>query len=373
MPELTVVAPTFNERVNVEVLFAGLDRALSGIDFELIVVDDDSPDGTAEAARTLARADRRVRVLQRIGRKGLASAVVEGFMASSSPYLAVIDADMQHDESVLPRMLAELKAGNLDLVIGSRNAAQGSMGKFPSERVALSNLGKRLSRLVCHVEVSDPMSGFFVLTRSFLEEVVHSLSLAGFKILIDILASSPRPVRIAETGYTFRPRVHGRSKLDVLVGLEYLRLLADKLVGGWIPVNYVLYSLMGTIGAIGQMACVFTLLHVFHFAFWNAQATSSVLVIVVNFLLNNSITFRSHKLEGWHLIAGLALYSVSCGVGLVTNVRIADLLRSGHVPWYAASFVGLLIGSVWNYWVTSVFVWRVYRRPRASRRLEARA
>jgi len=287
-------------------------------------------------------------------------------MASSSPYLAVIDADMQHDERVLPEMLERLKAGNLDLVVASRNTAQGSMGEFSSERVALSNLGKKLGRLICHVEVSDPMSGFFVLTRSFLEEVVHSLSFTGFKILIDILASSRRPARIAEVGYTFRPRVRGQSKLDALAGLEYLKLLIDKLVGGWIPVNYVLYSLVGTIGAFGHLACVFAFLHVLHFGFLSAQATTSVLMIVMNFLLNNSITFRAHMLKGWQMLAGLVLYGLGCGMGLLTNVRIAESLRAGHIPWYAASVVGLLVGSVWNYWVTSVFVWRVYRRPRAA-------
>jgi len=373
MPELTIVAPTLNERQNIAVLFAALDRALAGIDFELIVVDDDSPDGTSDFARKLAQSDRRIRVVERIGRNGLSSAAVEGFLASSAPYLAVIDADMQHDERVLPEMLAKLKAENLDLVLASRNTVAGSMGEFSSKRVALSNLGKRLGRLICHAEVSDPMSGFFVLRRTFLNEVVHSLTLTGFKILIDILASSPRPVRIGEVGYTFRNRMYGESKLDILVGLEYLKLLADKLLGGWVPVNYILYSAVGSLGVVGHLLCLFLLLHGARMGFSEAQTITSGLMIVANFLLNNAITFRTHRLQGWRMLVGLALYCVACTIGLLTNVRIADLLRSAHFSWYVAGFGGIVIGSVWNYWVTSIFVWRIYRKSRSARRLQASA
>src|ERR1017187_3015909 len=213
MPELAVVVPTFNERENVIPLANALQRSLAGIDFEIIFVDDDSPDGTADAVRALSRTTPEVRVVQRINRRGLASAVVEGMMASSAPYLAVIDADMQHDETVLPDMLRKLKEERLDVVIGTRNKAGGSMGSFSAARVALSNIGRRISALVSHVEVSDPMSGYFVVTRCYLEEVVRSLSSVGFKVLLDLLASSRRAARIAEVGYTFRNRQFGESKL----------------------------------------------------------------------------------------------------------------------------------------------------------------
>src|SRR6185295_3832424 len=243
MPELSVIVPTYNEQTNVEPMIGVLARALSGVDYEIVFVDDASPDGTAACVRRVAQLNPRVRIVHRIGRRGLSSAVIEGMLTSSAPYMAVIDADLQHDESILPQMLAELKAGALDIVIGTRHVRGGGMGTFSRRRVMLSNAGKWLSRTICGIDLSDPMSGFFVLDRRFLDEVVHRLSGVGFKILIDLLASATRPVRFAEVGYVFRDRRSGESKLDLVVGVEYLTLLVDKLTRGWVPVNYVLFGL----------------------------------------------------------------------------------------------------------------------------------
>src|SRR5262245_21012195 len=246
--ELAIVVPTFNERENVEPLLDLLRQVLSGITYEVIFVDDDSTDGTAKTVRTLALSAPYVRVLQRIGRRGLSSACLEGMMATPAPYIAVMDADLQHDERILPAMLSKLKAERLDLVVATRNAAEGSMGEFSQGRVRLSNLGRRLSHFVSKTDLSDPMSGFFVLDRKFLEEVVHSSSGIGFKILLDLVTSAQRPVRFAEVSYTFRKRVHGASKLDLLVGIEYLLLLLDKTVGDWIPPRFVIFGMVGSIG-----------------------------------------------------------------------------------------------------------------------------
>jgi dolichol-phosphate mannosyltransferase len=359
MPELAVVIPVLNERDNLPPMIEALEKALSSIDFELVVVDDDSPDGSAEVARTLARNHPQIRVLQRIHRKGLSSAVIEGMMSSSAPYLAVIDADMQHDETILPAMLAKLKSGNFDLVVGSRNISGGSMGKFAADRLALSNFGKRLSRLVYRADLTDPMSGYFVLDRRFLEEVVRGLSSTGFKLLIDLLASSHRPIRIAEVGYAFRQRLRGESKLDILVGLEYVKLLVDKLVGNWIPVNFVIFSGVGLLGMIIYLTLVKLQMSVVGTSFAAAQGVASSIVIAINFLFNNILTFRGNRLRGWRMLAGLAFFYLACSVGLITNVWVASGLRSSGIWWPFASAMGVVLGSVWNYWMTSVFVWRV--------------
>jgi dolichol-phosphate mannosyltransferase len=356
MPELSVIVPTFNERSNLEALAGAVDTALAGIDYEIIFVDDDSPDGTAEAARAMGRA--RVRVLQRIERKGLASAVIEGFMLSAAPYMAVIDGDMQHDERILPQMLARMKAGGLDLVIGTRNSDGGSMGQFSRERVALSQFGRKLSRLVCRADVSDPMSGFFMIDRRFLMEVVRRMSGTGFKVLTDILASSPRPVRFAEIGYTFRARHSGESKLDILVVLEYLKLLADKLVGRWVPVSFVVFSLVGFLGVLLHLALLSGLIQGLGLDFPRGQVIASCVVIAVNFLLNNTLTFRARRLRGGRLWNGLAAFYLACGFGLLANIWIADNLRVAGVAWGLAGAVGIVIGGVWNYWMSSAFVWR---------------
>jgi dolichol-phosphate mannosyltransferase len=366
MPELAVVSPTYNERANIEPFLDALAKALAGIDYEVIFVDDDSPDGTAELVRSIGQHNPRVRLLHRINRRGLASATVEGMMSTSAPYVAVMDADLQHDERILPQMLNRLKAGHLDVVIGSRNIAGGGMGEFSSFRVALSNAGRRLSRFACHASLSDPMSGFFVVSRTFLDESVRSLSSRGFKILLDLVASSQRPVQFDEVPFTFRQRLHGQSKLDILVGLEYLELLCDKLIGDWIPVTYLLFACVGSIGLILHLIFVALLFRFGGLSFSNAQIVSSSVVIAVNYCLNNYVTFRSARLRGIKFFYGMVFFYLASAVGLLTNVGASTMLRANGVRWWAASAAGLIVGSVWNYWVSSLFVWQMNRRRARS-------
>jgi dolichol-phosphate mannosyltransferase len=303
-----------------------------------------------------------VRVLQRINRRGLASAVIEGMMASSAPYLAVIDGDLQHDEAVLPEMLAKIKTERLDVVIGTRNKAGGSMGGFSSPRVKLSNLGRRMSAILSHADVSDPMSGFFLVSRTYLEEVVRSLSATGFKVLLDLLASSQRPARFAEVGYTFRNRAHGESKLTLAVCLEYIELVIDKLIGGWIPVRYAFFGLIGGVGVLAQLLLVRCFLY--DLPFVTAQAAGSIVVMVLNYFLNNRLTFRASRLRGWAWISGLLSFLIACSIGLFCNVKVAEDLHRLGLPWMISSGVGIFAGSIWNYGVSSILVWRVNRRYR---------
>lgn len=366
MPELTIVVPTLDERQNLAPLMASLESVLSGVDIEVVFVDDDSRDGTSALARQMAQSDRRIRIVQRIGRRGLSSAVIEGMLASSSPYLAVMDSDLQHDEKILPAMLARLKREDLDLVVATRHRAGGSMGEMAAHRRKLSEWGRRLSAVICRAELSDPMSGYFVVTRAYVDEVARRLSGTGFKVLLDLVVSSRRPVRIAEVPYVFRPRLHGRSKLDILVGLEYLELLADKLLGDFVPPSYVVFGFAGSIGVLAHLAAVNLLRLIPGYSLERAQFTSSAIVIGLNFLLNNQLTFRSARLHGRRLVMGLALFYTACSVGLSLNLHVLTYL-TGIVPWYIAAAAGLAVGSVWNYWMSSMFVWQVRRRAQRVR------
>jgi dolichol-phosphate mannosyltransferase len=365
MPEIAVIVPVLNEKANIVPMAERLDRVLTGIDWELIYVDDDSPDGTADAARALSRRDPRVRVLQRIGRRGLASAAVEGMMASAAPWVAVMDGDMQHDEAILPEMLRQAREGGKEIVVGSRNVAGGSMGEFAADRVRLSNLGKSLSRLITQNHVSDPMSGYFLVSRALLDEVSRDLSQIGFKILLDILASARRPLRMAEVGYTFRNREHGESKLDPNVSFDYLLLIADKLIGHWVPVRYALYSAVGLCGVFIHFL-VLALLGLFSGpGLLTAQAIATYVSMAGNFLLNNSITYRDRKLRGsFSLIRGLIIYAIGCSLGVVANLGATKLLAEGGLhPWLAAA-VGVVLSSVWNYGVATLFTWKVLQHRR---------
>jgi dolichol-phosphate mannosyltransferase len=360
--ELCVVIPTLNERENIPLIVERLNRVLERVAWEAIFVDDDSPDGTADAVRGLARRQSNIRCVQRIGRRGLASACIEGMLASSAPYLAVMDGDLQHDEALLPRMFEKIKAERLDIVIASRYVVDGSIGNFESSRVAISNFATRLSRLVVKADLTDPMSGFFIIERSAFDGAMRRLSGQGFKILLDLFASTPRPFAFAELPLHFRERMHGESKLDALVAWEYLMLLLQKLLGPAVPVRFLLFSLIGGLGVGVHLTTLWTVLHIASFA--TAQATATVVAMTFNFLLNNLFTYRDRRLTGWRILSGLGSFYAVCGLGAVANVGIAASIAGAH-SWWLAGLAGAAVSAVWNYAMSSIFTWSV-RRPAAA-------
>jgi dolichol-phosphate mannosyltransferase len=357
-PDLTVVVPTFNERDNIGPLLERLDRVLAGIAWEAIFVDDDSPDGTAEAVRTIARRDRRVRCLQRVGRRGLSSACIEGILASASPYVAVMDADLQHDESLLPRMYQTLRDEAYDLVVGSRYVAGGGVGEWDKSRQRASAFATWLSRLITREEIADPMSGFFMLRRNVFEGSLRRLSAQGFKILLDILASAQTPPRVKELPFEFRRRQHGESKLDAMVMWEFAMLLADKLVGHLVPVRFALFALIGGLGVFVHMATLWSGLSFFALSFTAAQTIATVAAMTANFFLNNFFTYADRRLKGWRALRGLVSFYLICSLGAVANIGIASYLFSQKEVWWIAGIAGIIVGSVWNYAVSSVFTWK---------------
>jgi dolichol-phosphate mannosyltransferase len=356
--ELAVVIPTYNERGNVATIIQRLSQVLSNISHEIVVVDDDSPDGTFETVREIAQRQSNVRLIRRIGRRGLASACLEGLMSTAAPYIAVMDGDLQHDETILPQMLARARQDNLDVVVATRNAEGGSMGEFSRARVRLSDLGKKLSRLVLHSAVSDPMSGFFLVDRRFADEVVYRTSGIGFKILVDLLGSARRPVRIAEIPFTFRTRQAGQSKLDLAVNLEYLYLVLDKLIGGRIPLRFVMYTLVGATGVILHLATLGMVYLGGYASFETSQLVATFLAMTLNFLLNNLFTYRDARLRGKRLVTGMLSFYLACSIGSAINLSVSKNLLQYGVPWLMSGLAGLAISSVWNYGVTNVTTWR---------------
>jgi dolichol-phosphate mannosyltransferase len=357
-PDLAVIVPTMNEKDNIEPLLARLDEALAGIAWEAVFVDDDSQDGTAALLLQLQSTRPGVRVIRRIGRRGLSSACIEGMLATGAPFLAVIDADLQHDETILPHMLDTLREGDLDVVVGSRFSDGGSVGAFAGKRLLLSRLGRLLSRVVSHADLSDPMSGYFVLRRSFFEETMRRLSGQGFKILLDLFASAPRPVRFAEIPFTFRPRHSGESKLDTLVMLEYVTLLSDKLLGPYFPTRFVMFVLVGLFGVIVHLAVLGLAHKIMLITFYSSQVIATFAAMTVNFNLNNFLTYRDRRLTGVQLIYGHLTFYLICSIGAIANFQIAEMLFELRVPWIIAGFVGAMISSVWNYGVSSTITWR---------------
>ncbi|TKD50708.1 glycosyltransferase family 2 protein [Sphingomonas baiyangensis] len=366
--EVAVVIPVFNERGNVADMVERIDAALAGRRWEAIFVDDDSPDDTAEAARALARADPRVRVIQRIGRRGLSTACIEGMCATAAPLVAVIDGDGQHDETLLPRMAAALEADpGLDLAIGSRFTSGGGTGDWDRDRVAKSAFATRLSRHVLKADLSDPMSGFFMIRSKLLRDLVPRLSGIGFKILLDVMTAAPRPLRFVELPYVFRTREVGESKLDHVVAMEYLIALYDRMFGRFVPVRFAMFGAIGALGVGVHMGVLTPIIALGgEAAFVPGQVVATLVAMTFNFFLNNALTYRDRRLKGARELAGgLLSFALVCSVGLAANVGVATYLHQGQSNYWAVSaLAGIVVGAVWNFALSSRFTWGRYGRRR---------
>jgi dolichol-phosphate mannosyltransferase len=349
--ELGVIIPTFKEAPNVVPLLAKLEAALAGVTWQAIFVDDDSPDGTAAAVKAVAAIDPRVICLHRIGRRGLAGAVIEGAMASAAPYVAVIDGDLQHDETLLPKMLRALQEGRADVVVGSRYLAEAGSG---ARREAGSRLANWLGRLVLRAEVTDPMSGFFMIRREMVEAVAPALTTSGFKVLFDILASQKAPPRYLELPYEFRARHAGDSKLDNGVVIQYLGLLAAKFTRDLISPRFIMFAVVGASGVGVHLLILRSLLHL---GFAPAQLVAALGAMTSNYLINNAVTYRDRRKRGLALITGYLKFVVLCSVPLAANVAVATMVYERGPSWWVAGVAGAVVAAVWNYVTTSRAVW----------------
>ena len=357
-PQLSVVVPTFNERDNVTTLYRRLETALTGIAWEVVFVDDNSPDGTWEVVRGLARQDSRVRCIRRIGRRGLSGACIEGILASSAPCAAVIDADLQHDETQLPKMLALLQTDKIDLVVGSRYIEGGSADSFNKQRAGASQLATEVAKRALRVEIADPMSGFFMIRRDRFEQLAPQLSTQGFKILLDLVATARGELRVQEIPYSFSSRLHGESKLDSMVALDFLGLVLAKLTHDVVSLRFLLFALVGSIGVFVHFATLYIVLKGFDQPFAVAQGCGALLAMTSNFVLNNFLTYRDQRLKGFAILRGLLLFYLVCGVGLAANVGVAFSVYAQEPIWWLAGASGALMGVVWNYAMSGLFVWR---------------
>ncbi len=358
-PAITVVVPCLNECSNIAPLAASLERALAGRAWELLVVDDDSPDGTAAEVRRLGEADRRIRCLQRIGRRGLSSAVIEGAMAAAGHVVAVMDGDGQHDEAILPALCDAVLAGACDLAIGSRHIAGGDTGGLASAgRRRLSAQGTRIAQALLPVPLTDPMSGFFALRRETMERLAPRLSGTGFKILLDLVLTD-RALRIREVPYRFRPRRAGASKLDALVLVQFAAVLLDKACRGMLPLRFVAFALVGLLGVGVNLAVVAALGGQGGVPFGTAATIATLVATAFNFWLNNSLTYRSQRLRGGALLRGFILFMLVCGIGSAADIGIAHALFREHSGWSLAAAAGAAVAVVWNYAVSATLVWRI--------------
>jgi len=355
--QLAVIVPTYNEAGNIARLLARLDASLSGLSAEILFVDDWSSDGTANSIEEIAKGRPDVRVLRRWGRRGLSTAVLEGMMATMAPIVAVIDGDGQHDDAILPQLFEAVHSGRADVAIGSRYCVQGSFGEWDEKRVAISKVATRLAHSILRQPVGDPMSGFFAIRRSTVEALIPRLSGRGFKILFDLLSAAPNPLRVTEVAYRFGIRENGESKLGANVACDFLILLADRLLRRVVPPRLVMFGLVGLAGLVVHLGILKTMLTA-GFAFTAAQTGAVLSAIAFNFILNNSITFRDHRLKGWRFATGLASFYAICGLGALANIGVGVILFDSDYRWWLSGVAGAIAGGLWNFLVSSMVTWR---------------
>jgi dolichol-phosphate mannosyltransferase len=357
-PELTVVVPTFSERDNIAEVVRRLEDTLVGVEWEVVFVDDDSPDGTSAVAKSIGSREGRVRCIRRVGRRGLAGACIEGILSSSAPIVAVMDADLQHDETILPQMLQAIRSGS-DLAVASRYTAGGSAteGLSPIRKWG-SEFATRLANRFIGTQVSDPMSGFFMIRRELVEKHAVSLAGEGYKVLMDILWTAGKSLKISEVSYRFRERQTGESKLDTLVTFDYLGLLFSKMFGGVLPVRFLMFGAVGVSGIAVHLLTLQYAITILHLPFSWAQFAAVMVAMTWNFVINNRLTYRDARLTGWRWLTGLVMFYLACSIGSIGNVGVASWIYSFHATAWLAGLAGAIMGAVFNYAISSALIWK---------------
>ncbi|MGC6328916.1 glycosyltransferase [Rhizorhabdus sp. FW153] len=359
-PDVSLIIPTYNEKANIAPLVEAVRSALGDIPWEIIIVDDDSPDQTFAEVSRLAREEPRLRCLRRVGRRGLSSAVIEGALVANGSAIAVMDADFQHDERILKQMYEKLTSTGADIVVATRYADGGGIGEWDATRAKMSDFATRMAGMLVGNQTSDPMSGFFMVRREIFASVIYDLSQQGYKILLDIISSSHTPLKIEEVPYVFRTRQEGESKISIMVLAQFLFLIIEKLTHGLIPPRFALFSIVGGFGLLVHLA-ILNGLKLAGFTFIAAQLTATFIAMMSNFVMNNEFTYRDRRLTGLSFLAGLILFCVVCSFGALANVGVAEIAINQFGNWSFAGLAGAIMGAVFNFSAATSLVWR---RPR---------
>jgi dolichol-phosphate mannosyltransferase len=350
-PELSVVIPTFNAQDSIASLIEGLARALAGVDWEMIVVDDNSADQTVSLVRRLGETDPRVRAIRRVGRSGLTQTCLVTMLASRARFVAMIQPEPGFDATVLVAMLERLRGGDADLVAATRGrAASGRLRALV--RATLSGITRR----ALSTGLSDPTSGFFMMRRDALEGLTPSLSSLGYQVLLDLIATARGRLRIVELAGRLDDGARDGGRSELQLALELLALLAAKFSNDAVSIRFLLFCMVGLSGV--GVHLVLLKVALISLPFTAAQTAATVLTTVWNYSLNNTVTYGDQRLSGWSYVTGLIRFQIVCGIGLVSNVGVASLIYANDSTWWIAGLGGAVMGAVWNYAVSSVFVWR---------------
>jgi dolichol-phosphate mannosyltransferase len=345
-PELSLVVPTFRQRDDIARLVGELAHALAGVEWEVIFVDDNSPDDTVAAIAAIGAGDSRVKVIRRVGRSGLTQTCLVAMLASGARYVAMLDLASRFDGRLLAML--DLVRSDADLVVAARPGAAG--GRF---RSTVRTLLSAATRKILSAELTDPASGCFMMRREALEKLTPSLSSLGYQVLLDLIATARGSLRIVEIA-TPGATAGGRSELKL--ALELTALLIGKLSGDAVSIRFLLFCFVGLSGVGVHLALLDAALVALPFT--AAQTAATIGAMIWNFTLNNTVTYGDQRLTGLAYLTGLVRFMIVCGIGAVSNVGVASWIYANDNVWWIAGLGGAVMGAVWNYAVSAVFVWR---------------
>jgi dolichol-phosphate mannosyltransferase len=371
--KLSVISPTYNESANVLPLIEALEKSLHGWDYEIIIADDDSPDLTWQIAEQAARHNPRIHVIRRTSNRGLGAAVIDGFLSASGDVVACIDADLQHDPSILPLMIREI-AGGADLVVGSRYVPGGGTANWNWLRRFESWFATKLAQWLLRVKLNDPMSGYFMLRRKDFLRVRRELDGSGFKILLEI-AARLKPNSIREVPYTFVPRVAGESKLSRKVVFCYLRQLCRlSRLGRVLSGEFLRFVVVGASGVAVNLSAMAILMQATRLRDWRASALATLIATVNNYVWNNLWTFRDRAHSGLAFVRKYVWYLAAClaGIGATTATFAGLSALVNNLPGKAGEMnlllqlVAIMVGTLFNYILNRNLTWPSQSQATAS-------
>tara|TARA_Y100000991_G_scaffold144045_1_gene108785 strand:- start:332 stop:1441 length:1110 start_codon:yes stop_codon:yes gene_type:complete len=358
---ISIVIPTFNEQNNVSKIINQLLNLDIDYELEIIVVDDNSYDGTAKLVREYGRLDKRVRLINRLGRSGLSSAIKEGCLCASGDIIAVMDADGQHDPSYIVLALETIELKKVDIVLGSRFAKGAIIKGLSIERKSSSSIANNLARLSLYGSydyLTDYMSGFFVFKRNVCIELIEKIDVHGFKFFYELLAISKGKLKILEIPLIFNERMYGDSKLDLPVVWDFLISLLHTFCGRIVPRRAVSFALVGSTGVFIQLSTIYFLLALTNFDFETVLPVGVIIAASSNFIINNILTFRSNKLLGKNFYTGLLKFLLVSSLPIIANVGVTNLFYSKFsTNTFFSQLVGIFVVFIWNYAASSKVVW----------------
>lgn len=355
---ISIIAPTFNEAGNVIPFIERTRVALRDADWEIIFVDDNSADGTAQKIFDYGTDDPRIRIITRLQDRGLAKSSIQGMLSAKGDLLCVMDVDGQHDPEVVKEMVDCLQTGKFDIVSAARKlGSERQVDALSPLRNTLSEVGNWMSSFVLGRQLADPLTGFFIIRRDTFLKVAPRLGDPGFKLLLDILYSY-KELRHAEVPFDFGARLNGESKLDSYVIWKFVTFLLSKMTRGILPASLISFLFVGGSGLFVHLAILYTAL-AFSMPFIAAQTVATLVAATSNFLLNNLLTFQDRRLRGWNKFWGYAKFLLVSSVGIVANVSAATIAyeRLFHVV-LLATLAGIAIDTVWKFVIASRFIWK---------------